>query len=228
MRWDHLRPAGGHYRLYLLPGPAPYQLGASLHPEQLPERHHRHPAQHSQHPLHHPGGPGGGPAPGRGRCHLSDGVRLQPEAGGPHRVRRRDPLRPALHPLRPGGYALLHPDPGPPAGDPGRRPDPGGDDPSHHPAHHPGEPEDRPPVLPGGRPGPGRPEVAGGADGGPAQRRGRHRHRLHSGGGPHRGRVGRPAVHGGLWSGPQRLCPVPPVLLGHPHRGPLRLRQRAW
>ena len=46
-----------------------------------------------------------------------------------------------------------------------------------------------------GRSGPGRRQVAHGAHRGAAQRRGRHRHRLHPGRGPYRGRVCRSALH---------------------------------
>ena len=48
-------------------------------------------------------------APGRGRRHLPDRVRHQPQAGVHHRVRHRDPDRHPLHHLRPGGHAVLHP-----------------------------------------------------------------------------------------------------------------------
>ena len=54
------------------------------HPDQLHQRHHRHPAQHPQHPLPGAAGHGHRAAPGRGRRHLSDGIRHQPQAGGRH------------------------------------------------------------------------------------------------------------------------------------------------
>ena len=68
-------------------------------------------------------------------------------------------------------------------------------------------PEDGAPVLPGGLPGPGGRQVAHDPHRGAAQCHRRHRHRLHPGRGPHRGRDRRPAVHRRLWSGAQRLLP---------------------
>ena len=38
-------------------GGSPNHLGAPLHPDQLYQRHHRHPAQYPQHPLYHPAWP---------------------------------------------------------------------------------------------------------------------------------------------------------------------------
>ena len=93
---------------------------------------------------------------GGGGGHLLDGVRLQQEGGGHHRVCHRDPHWHSLHHLRPGGHAVL-----PPAlWVEGRylvkRPDLGDHDPAHHRPYHPGEFENRAPVLPGGVPGSGR------------------------------------------------------------------------
>ena len=67
-----------------------------------------------------------------------------------HRVRRRDTDGHPLHHLRTGGHDAVRAEAGPSGGHSGRRPDAGDDDPAHHHPHHAGEPEDRPPVLPGG------------------------------------------------------------------------------
>ena len=56
----------------------------------------------------------------------------------------------------------------------------------------------------------------------------RHRHRLHPGRGPHRGRVRRSAVHRRFRSGAQRLLHLSGVLLRQPDRSSVRLCQRAW
>ena len=68
-------------------------------------------------------------------------------------------------------------------------------------------------------------QMADGAHGGAAQFRGRHRHRLHPGGGPHRGRERGAFVHGGLRRGAQRLCDVPPVRLRIPDRGAVHVQR---
>ncbi|CAN3986482.1 N-acyltransferase YncA, partial [Dysosmobacter welbionis] len=84
LRLPHLRAAGSDHRLYLLPGRPIHQLGAAVYPVQLYQRHHRYPAQYPQHALYHPAVHGDRAAPGRGRRHLSDGVRHQPASGGCH------------------------------------------------------------------------------------------------------------------------------------------------
>ncbi len=84
-----------------------------------------------------------------------------------------------------------------------------------------------PRVLPGRRAGPGCRQVAHGPHRGAAQRRGRHRHRLHPGGGPDRGRERGTAVHRRIRLGAQRLLHRPPLLLRHTDRGTVCLRQRA-
>ena len=87
---------------------------------------------------------------GVGAGHLPDGVCRQRAAGPHHRVRRRDPDGHSLHHLRTGGHDAVRAEAGPSGGNSGRQPDAGDDDPAHHHPHHAGEPENRPPVLPGG------------------------------------------------------------------------------
>ena len=65
-----------------------------------------------------------------------------------------------------------------------------------------------PAVLPGGVPGPGGRQVAHDPHRGAALLHRRHRHRLHPGHRPHRGRVRRPAVHRRHGHGHERLLPV--------------------
>ena len=191
----HLRAAGVSSSAISSTGACPIiTLGAAVHPVQLSSTTPSASCPISSTPcyiivLY----PGHRAAPGRGRRHLSDGVRhatsrlvaviefaTETLTGIPSII------------YRPGGHAVLLPAAGTEDLHAGRRPDPGDHDPAHHRPHHPGEPEDRAPVLPGGRPGPGRRQVAHGPHRGAAQRGGRHRHRLHPGRGPHCGRVARP------------------------------------